>query len=1004
MRTINLFVVATLPLAMGLLKLSVGQDADGAAGPATAHTAPPLAPAEALKQFRLHPGLKIELVACEPAVQSPVAMAFDEAGRLFVVEMHDYPNGPRPGQPPEGRIVQLFDRDRDGVYESSAVFADGLLYGNGLLPWKGGFIVTCAPHILYLKDTNGNGKADLREVWYEGFAAENPQLRVSHPILGPDGWVYVANGLRGDKVVRAGKKDAVPVDLSGMDFRFDPNDLDRYEAISGLGQYGNTFDDWGNRFVCDNRHHLRHIVMENRYLKRNPHLAARAVVQDISILEDGLANSGGKIYPLSKNWTTSNLHAGRFTAACGVFIYRDGKLGKEHEGAAFTCDPTGNLVHEEVLTPHGATFRSRPLRDGVEFLASPDDWFRPVFLSSGPDGALYVVDMYRAVIEHPQFMPEELKNRPDLLLGKERGRVWRISPSRAEVPLKSVLRTNPSNAELAADLAHPQAWVRTTAQRLLLERHDPAAVPVLEKTLATQAAVARVHAAWLLERTGALKDAALFNLLRDPDPQVRVHALRLAEPRLRAGGDLAKEISLRATDPSPQVRYQAALTLGEWGHADRTGRLVELAGLGVEDPWLRLAIQSSLSDREASFLAAYLSAAAKAVDEQKLAEAGSLALVRELCTIVGARQVPTEFAQVLENLSALETKGAASWQRAGLLGLTEGLTRRGNRLETLLARLSAAERAKLQPRLDALFQAAVSLAVDAKAPTEWRVESTQLLAHAEWGKARPVLQQLLASEAGPVEIRLAAVRSLAAHSHTDVPGILLADWKKHTPAVRREIAEAMTRSLDRTRVLLRRVEAGEITPGELDPLRVRHLLNHRDKTVQALAQKLFRDNLPAERKQVLAQYQPAVEREGDVRRGLEVFKKQCAACHRVADVGVNVAPDISDTRTKTRAQLLLDILNPNAAIDNNYVNYIVMTRNGQLFSGILGAESASSITLRRAENQSDVILRADIQEMQSTGQSLMPEGLEKDITVEQMADLLTFLKNWRYMANGPPTK
>src|SRR5205814_7059211 len=228
-------------------------------------------------------------------------------------------------------------------------------------------------------------------------------------------------------------------------------------------------DDWGNRFVCDNRHHLRHVVMPQWALERNPYLGVTEVHEDISVLEPGPLSSGGRVYPISSNWTTSNLHSARFTAACGVHIYREHLLGKEHYGTALTCEPTGNLVHQEVLTPKGATFTSKPSREGVEFLASPDDWFRPVFLSGGPDGALYIVDMYRAVIEHPQFMPPELKNRPDLLLGQDKGRIWRIVPESYKPqsirPRLGLARED----ELVKLLAHGDAWWRTTAQRLLLE-------------------------------------------------------------------------------------------------------------------------------------------------------------------------------------------------------------------------------------------------------------------------------------------------------------------------------------------------------------------------------------------------------------------------------------------------------------------------------------------------------------------------------------------------------
>src|SRR5262245_26769021 len=426
----------------------------------------PLTPEQARAAFRIAPGLRVELVASEPQIESPVAMAFDEDGRLWVVEMRDYPNGPGRGKKPEGRIKILEDRDGDGFYETSTVFADGLLFANGLMPWRGGVVVTAAPHILYLKDTDGDGKADKREILYEGFATENPQLRVSHPVLGLDGWVYVANGLRGGQVRAHGKPDAKPISLAGMDFRF--NLLDgRHEAISGMGQFGNCFDDWGRRFICDNRHHLRHVVLESRYIKRNPFLVVGEPVQDISVLEDGPLSSGGKIYPISRNWTTSNLHAGRFTAACGVHIYGGDLLPEKYRGSAFTCDPTGNLVHGEPMVQKGATFQSKPFEKGKEFLASPDDWFRPVFLTHGPDDAMYVVDMCRAVIEHPDFMPPELQKRPDLTLGKDKGRIWRIVPEKHKTTAMRPGLDKLKSKALLECLESPNLWRRTSAFALL---------------------------------------------------------------------------------------------------------------------------------------------------------------------------------------------------------------------------------------------------------------------------------------------------------------------------------------------------------------------------------------------------------------------------------------------------------------------------------------------------------------------------------------------------------
>jgi putative membrane-bound dehydrogenase-like protein len=964
----------------------------------------PLTPEQARAAFRVAPGLRVELVAAEPAIESPVALSFDEDGRLWVVEMRDYPNGPAPGQPPAGRIRLLEDRDGDGFYEHSTVFADRLLFANGLLPWRGGLVVTAAPHVVYLRD----GK---REVLYEGFAAENPQLRVSHPNLGLDNWVYVANGLRGGKVRRAGRPGSPVVNLGGRDFHFDLVH-DRYEAISGMGQYGNTFDDWGHRFVCDNQHHLRHVVLPERYLKRNPYLAVSQVLEDTSELPLGAAGAGAKIYPLSKNWTTSNLHAGRFTAACSVFIYRGDLLPEEFRGAAFTCDPTGNLVHEEVLRQSGATFRSRPPRQGVEFLATPDDWCRPVFLTLGPDGAMYVIDMCRAVIEHPEFMPPELQKRADLTWGKDRGRIWRIVPEGYQGKPARPHLSKAGVPELVKLLEHPSAWWRTTAQRLLLERQDRAAVPPLRELVASgKQPRGRLHAAWLLESFGSLDEALVLKLLADQHPRVREQAVLLSERWLPKSADVQKRVAALASDPDSQVRFQVALSLGEWDSDAILEPLAKIALAGDADHWTREAVLSSVGRRAYALLFDHLS------KRDGFDAAGNTAharLLEELSVQVGARAARDEVASFLTEIGADPTSGARAplhWDVVitGWNGLAEGLSRSGKSLTGFLESISQDNKLAgrgLTSRFDVVAKIAQQKFADPSKhkPFDSRVRlgAIRLLAHAPWQTAGPTLTHLLTDDPAQ-EVRLAAVRSLAAHSRPEVAGILLKSWRSYLPAVRREVTEALLRQPDRVRALLAEVEAGHVKAGDIDAVRVRQLLSYGQPEIRERARKLLRAGLPADRKQVLARYQAALTRQGDPIKGREVFKKNCSTCHRVAGLGVDVGPDISDSRTKTAAALLTDILNPNQAIDNNYINYVVSTKGGKVLTGIIATETATSLTLRRAEGQTDVVLRQDIEEVVSSGVSLMPEGLEKEISVEQMADLLAFLKGWRYLHGEVPT-
>jgi putative membrane-bound dehydrogenase-like protein len=941
----------------------------------------PLSPDEARKAFHIAPGLRVELVASEPDLESPVAMAFDVDGRLWVVEMRDYPNGPTKGQPPEGRLRILEDRDATGRYRHAAFFAEGLLFANGVLPWRGGAIVTCAPHILYLKDGH-------REVLYEGFAAENPQLRVSHPVLGLDNWVYVANGLRGGQVKRTGRPDVAPINLSGMDFRFDLLH-DQFEAVTGMGQYGNTFDDWGHRFVCTNRNHLTPIVLPNRYVHRNPFLAVPEPARD-----DQRPGGSARVYPLSKNWTTSAFHAGTFTAACGVTIYRGNLLPQPFRGSAFTCEPTGNLVHQEVLTPHGAGFRGKPAREGVEFLATPDDWCRPVSLAHGPDGALYVVDMCRAVIEHPQFMPAELKDRRDLLLGKERGRIWRIVPEGMKERPRPPHLSKATTAELVALLGHADAWWRTTAQRLLLERQDQAAVPLLQKLVRqSDQALARVHAAWLLNGVNGLDAELILGLLDDVNPRAREQGVVLAEGALARNAALQERLTALASDPDARLRYQVALSLGEWDDDRILVPLARVALAGVDDHWTRQAVASSVCRRAGPLVATLVRQGL--TDERS---AGRFILLNELSALVGGRQDADEVAGLLETLATLPGSDGDRWRLAGLDGLTEGMGRRGTQFNVFLATRPSSRKAVVERATQLLTRAALVAADDKREPAD-RVSAIALLAHAPWDAAGPVLTNLVVDDSA-LDVRLAAVRALAAHPRPEVTAVLMKAWRTYPHAVRREVAEAMLRQPDRALAFLGEVEAGRVQPGDLDPQRSRQLVNHPRLDVRDRARKLLQDCLPADRKEVLRTYQAALKVKGDARRGRTIFEKNCATCHRFGGAGHEVGPDISDAALKAPDALLVDILDPNAAIDSNYVSYAVTTKSGRLLTGLLSSETPSSVTLKRAEGQTEVVLRQDIEAITSSGTSLMPEGLEKTVAVPDMADLLAFLRNWRFLEAG----
>jgi putative membrane-bound dehydrogenase-like protein len=431
---------------------------------------PPFSPEEALATFRLAEGFQIELVAAEPDVADPVAMAFDPQGQLYVVEMIDYPDE----RQPQGRIRLLQDHDEDGRFETSFVFADELHFPTGVMPWKEGILVAAAPDIFYLADTNGDHRADQRQVLLTGFNPFNPQLRVNGLLYGIDNWIYGAYpkvgpsrrnpeqfGQPGEPLHFPGHPEVSAVDVAqiGSDFRFRPEQL-KIEPAAGNSQYGNTFNGRHHRFGLWNNNHIRHMVIENRYLERNPYQSVASPMHFPSDHENQSI-----VYPVTEGPVyVHESQAGMFTSACGNTAYAGGSFPPPYDESYFVCEPVHNLVHSDLLVPRGATYIAQRALDRREFLASTDSWFKPVFTTVGPDGALYVVDYYRKYVEHPDYVPEGMEGRFDLREGAGKGRIYRVRHGPRE-PVSRPRLKDASSAELAGKLSHPNLCSRRCAAR-----------------------------------------------------------------------------------------------------------------------------------------------------------------------------------------------------------------------------------------------------------------------------------------------------------------------------------------------------------------------------------------------------------------------------------------------------------------------------------------------------------------------------------------------------------
>ena len=942
--------------------------------------ASPVAAQDSLQYLQLAPGLRAELVASEPLVTDPVAVRFDAQGRMWVVEMRDYPHGPGEGEVPQCQLRVLTDEDGDGYFETSRIFADHLLFTTGIQPWKGGVIVTMAGQVAYFKDTTGDGWADLRQTWYQGFVEDNSQLRANHPRFALDNHIYIANGLRGGVVQDVRRADSPKVNINNMDFRFHPQSF-QYQAVSGVGQFGLTFDNDGNRFVCSNRNPVKHVVLKNRYLQRSPTAAISAVYHDAAV-----AGEASRLFPIARSWTTSTLHAGQFTAACGVFCYRGTALPVEFNGNVFTCDPTGSLVHREIMTARGGTFSGRRGREGVEFLASRDEWFRPVNMELGPDGAMYVVDMYRAVIEHPRWVPAELKERPDTRFGDNRGRIYRITAAQAPAAKRTPDYSQSSDKQLVQLLAHDNAWQRELAARLILERKRVDPTPLVQslEKLAQDGKTphARIHALWCLQGQKKLTPETIVHGLQDEDAHVRRQAVVLAESRLATEPALRKQVADLARDSNAQVRFQVALSLTPIRNDEELQQIGQVLLQGEEDIWTRRAVRLAVAERVADLLLSTL--------QQPLPEDldSHRKTILELVDAAGRRASEQQLKKLLIQLIAQPDQPLQ-------LGSLQALLRSMASRRISPAKVLGNDTSSLDP----VFARANRAAEDSEANLSDRTLAIGLLSYASESAGSLAG---LCQPGQPQVIRLAAINSLARRSEVAAWPALLDRFASESPVIRRTLLDAALRNVQRTALLLDRIESRAIKAAEIDQTRIKRLLEHSQPALRARAKKLLADTIPADRKKVLADYQVVLKMKAVPRSGEVIFRKQCATCHRVGTIGHNVAPDIADSRSKQPAQLLTHILQPNRVIDSNYVSYSVITNAGQVLTGILTTETSTSITLRQPEGKEVTLLRSDIETLRSNGVSLMPEGLEKNISHQQMADLISFIKNWRYLDGQTP--
>ncbi len=976
----------------------------------------------ALSTFEVPPGFKIELIAAEPLISDPVDMEIDEFGNMYVVEMHGYPldvSG-------NGKIILLKDNNEDGKMDERVVFADNLILPAGVMRWKKGILVTDAPNLLYFEDSDQDGRADIRDTVLSGFALSNPQHNTNNPMYGLDNWIYIGHqgatstreykeefGDEGSEIIFPGSPEAqkLPKNANGLSIRFMP-DKKRIETLSYQTQFGHAFDQWGNWFGCNNSNQGYHEVIANRYFQRNKNLVISKSIQHMS---DHL--NAPEVFPTTTHPDRQLLtDVGVMTSGCGITVYDGGAFPAPFDkNISFMAEPVSNLVHADILKDKGSSFEASAILSNKEFLTSTDAWSRPVNFYVGPDGALYMLDYYRRVIESPEWMSEKAVKEGGLYDGSDMGRIYRITASgqKSSKITKGINLGNESSEKLVQHLSDNNRWWRTNSQRLLVDRKDRNIIPSLLKMANNpESPMGRLHALWTLEGLGALRPDLIEKALQDTESGIRVNAIKLAELHFQDFPQLFKTLRSIQNDKDSKVRLQLLLSLGYDNSSESATVRNKLLFQDINDKWTQLAALSAPSSQTESILKEVLK------NYQASIPAYSL-LVQRLATMIANGGDQNSIKKLIKSSVQNGSGGDNQWKGAMLEGISIGMESQKSKSpesinafkedqnllintffhhQSVEVRKGALEMLKViglsnGPEIKAAVNRTLVVAANRSLPDDKRVEAINFLALTEPEPFSNLLKGLIVAQEQTI-IQLAALKTLSKVPGTVVSEYVLQKWAVLTPEIRDAAIGTFLGNNDRIKLLLNAIEKNQVQASSVSFGRSVQLMQNKDDLLRNKARTLFTKN-EEDGKKVNKAYQEALVLKGDATKGQNVYLQNCAICHQVrGKMGVELGPDLGTIRNWTAEIIMANILDPNISISSGYDLWNVELKNGESHQGIISSESDVALTLKNNGKLEKTINRQDIKEIKSMEISAMPSGLEKKISKQEMANLLAFLRKF----------
>ena len=1008
----NKYLISTLTCVLPLLVLSQDSNAFQKISDTRVERIAPLTIEQVKQSIEVQPGYEVELVASEPLIKSPVAIAFDADGALWVVEMVDYSEQENDAL---GRLSKLTDTDGDGVMDQAQVVAQGLSWPTALATLQKRVWVAAAPLVQEFKPQDGG----LQSKWnsstiLEGLGRQNVQGLANSFHFGLDGRLHLSTSSNGGQLTVNPNSPillpASPANVSGRDIAFDLV-TGKLSSVVGYGQHGMDFSPWGDRYVTSNSDHLQQVVAW--YL---PELTDASLSKSVawrrSISADGPQAEVFRISPV-ESWRTIRTQmrlagistgilegqgraSGYFTSATGVTIYDGDQWPPAEHPIALIADVGSNLVHRKRLVRSGVASKGERIDSQSEFLRSKDTWFRPVQFSNGPDGCLYIVDMARETIEHPKSIPEPIKSQVDLTSGRDLGRIWRVKASGRPVRREPQVLTNLSTPELCQRLGHPNGWHRETASQLLIERQDIQAIPYCRKILSSNPEpLARLQALSVLASLPqGFDNATWLRSIEDPSIHVRlwswVFANRIADLSAESTQEQSQaiaEIMQRETDLEVQMVMAVRSTLilaqdskraelfATWLNrkdpallaCDELRAAIEFASRGKaakllweQANWLTLL---GSSNQGASYLDAMLfqmqqhgdlAAVVQAWNQSRWTDEQLKSAIDTLGRLIERRIVPegsetylelSKFAsnQLLPRIESAMKKGNTDRQAEAELGQSE--SQRSN-VVRLLGTLPIQKRQEIFTKiLSDCPSASIQSSV---------IES--------WVPSQPPFQKLAAEYLDGTN-----------------------------PLIEQSILKALIRNESGAKLLLERIEQKGQSTASIPAWVWQALRAFPNEAIKTRAQKLSPvSEVPWE--SVAQKYREAWDKPGDSKLGEAHFRKLCASCHRAMDIGIAIGPSLDSYRVRPNEAIALAVAEPSREMDPKYEQQQIRTKDGEVAAGILVSSTAEQIAILTAQNQNVSISKSDVEEWKSSGKSLMPDGMLKELDPKALNDLIAFLR------------